>query len=107
MHVRARPDAHDAGQVLVYALAVDRPATLLGKAELSEMRAQPNVSATSKMLGVLPIFVGMAMRLTDTALPSLYAPGAHWGIVVADPRPREPPLAGRESIVSDGCAVLQ
>ena len=52
-------DAHDAGQLLFYVPAVDRPAARLAKPDYDEMRAEPNIGATAKMPGLLPLFVGM------------------------------------------------
>ena len=46
MHTQAKLDAHDAGQVLFYVPAVDRPAARLSKQDVDEMRGEPNIGAT-------------------------------------------------------------
>ena len=51
MHTQAKLDAHDAGQVLFYVPAVDRPAASLIKEEFDEMRGEPNIGATGKCQG--------------------------------------------------------
>ena len=66
MHAQAKLDAHDAGQLLFYVPAVDRPAARLAKADVDEMRAEPNIGVTAKMPGLLPLFVGMEVMLTET-----------------------------------------
>ena len=53
MHTQAKLDAHDAGQVLFYVPAVDRPAASLSKEEFDEMLGEPNIGATGQMPGPL------------------------------------------------------
>jgi len=59
MHAQARLDAHDAGKVLFYIPAVDRPAVRCSKQEFDAMQAEPNISTTAKLPGLLPVFVGL------------------------------------------------
>ena len=69
MHVQAKIDACDAGQLLYYVPAVGRPAGRVAKADFDEMRAEPNIGATANMPGLLPLFVGMEVTLTESILP--------------------------------------
>ncbi len=106
MHAQAKLDAHDAGQLLFYVPAVDRPAARLAKADFDEMRAEPNIGATSKMPGMLPLFVGMEVILTESVLPPKYVRGTPGKVVGIEPHALEPPIEGRPSIVSDGVVLL-
>ena len=49
MHAQAKLDGHDAGQLLLYVPAVDRPAARLAKSDFDEMRAEPNIRASAKL----------------------------------------------------------
>ena len=71
------------------------------------MRALPNISTTAKFPGLLPVFVGMEMILTDSVLPPKYARGTACVVVGLEPHPQEPAIEGRASIASDGCVVLR
>ena len=106
MHTQAKLDAHDAGQVLFYVPAVDRPAAPLSKEDVDEMRAEPNIGSTGKMLGLLPLFVGIEVILTETLLPPRYVRGAPGKVVGIELHPMEPLVEGRTSIVSDGVVLL-
>ena len=57
---------------------------------------------TQKLAGILPVFVGMEMVLTESVLPPQKVRGAACQVVGLQLHPREPPLAGRESIESHG-----
>ncbi len=57
---------------------------------------------TQKLAGVVPVFVGMEMVLTESVLPPQKVRGAACKIVGLQLHPREPPLDGRESIESHG-----
>jgi hypothetical protein len=107
MHAQARLDAHDAGKVLFYIPAVDRPAVRCSKSEFDAMRAEPNISTTAKLPGVLPVFVGMEMILTDSVLPPTYVRGTPCVVVGLELHPQEPGIESRESIASDGCVLLR
>ena len=106
MHTQARFDAHDAGQVLFYVPAVDKPATRLSNKDLDEMRGEPNIGATGKMPGLLPLFVGMEVILTESLLPPRYVRGAPGKVVGIELHAMEPLVEGRTSIVSDGDVIL-
>ena len=49
MHAQAKLDGHDAGQLLLYVPAVDRPAARLAKSDFDEMRAEPSIRASAKL----------------------------------------------------------
>ena len=106
MHANARLDAHDAGKVLFYILAVDTPAVRLGKDDFDEMRAFPNIAQSAKLPGVLPTFIGMDMMLTESVLPPKYVRGTACEFVGLEPHPSEPPIEGRDSIATHGCVIL-
>ena len=107
MHTQTRLDAHDAGQILFYIPAVDRPAVRCDRKEFDAMRAEPNISTTAKFPGLLPVFVSMEMILTDSVLPPKYVRGTACVVVGLEPHPQEPAIEGRASIASDGCVVLR
>jgi len=107
MHAQAKLDAHDVGTVLFYIPAVDRPAVRCSKQEFDAMRAEPNISTTAKLPGLLPVFVGMEMILTESVLPPKYVRGTPCVVVGLEPHPQEPNIEGRESIAIDGCVVLR
>ena len=71
------------------------------------MRAEPNISTTAKFPGLLPVFVGMEMILTDSVLPPKYVRGTACVVVGLELHPQEPAIEGRASIASDGCVVLR
>jgi len=107
MHAHAKLDARAAGKLLYYIPAVDRAsAPGIGKAEFDEMRAEPNISKTRKLPGLLPVFEGMEMVLEETLLPPKYVRGCRCKVVGIELHPREPLIEGRESIATDGCVVL-
>ena len=106
MHANARLDAHDAEKVLFYIPAIDVPLSRLSRDEFDEMRAFPNISQSAKFPGVLPIWIGMEMILTDSVLPPKYVRGTACTVVGIEPHPKEPPMHDRESITTHGCIVL-
>ena len=107
MHTQTRLDAHDAGKILFYIPAIDRPAVRCDRQEFDEMRAEPNISKTAKFPGLLPVFVGMEMILTDSVLPPKYVRGTACVVVGLELHPQEPPIQDRASIASDGCVLLR
>ena len=70
------------------------------------MRAEPNISTTAKLPGLLPVFEGMEMILSESVLPPKYVRGTPCVVVGLEPHPNEPQVQGRDSILSDGCVVL-
>ena len=107
MQSQTRIDAHDAGRILFYIQAADRPAVQLCRSDFDEMRAEPNLSKTQKLAGLLPVYIGMEMVLTESILPPRKVRGSACTVVGLELHPREPPLAGRESIATHGCVLLK
>jgi len=85
---------------------VDRLAARVTKEEFDEMRGEPNIGATGKMPGLLQLFIGMMVILTESLLPPRYVRGAPGKVVGIELHPMEPQVEGRTSIVSDGVVVL-
>ena len=71
------------------------------------MRSQPNISQTKTNPGILPIYIGKEMCLTETYLPPRIGRGAPVDVVDIEPHPMEPPIQGRDSIASYGCVILR
>ena len=71
------------------------------------MRSQPNIGNTAKFPGILPLYVGMEMYLTETYLPPNIGRGTPVDVVDIELHPLEPPIEGRNSIASHGCVVLR
>ena len=107
MHAHARLNAKAAGKILYYIQAVDVPSTRISRDDFDAMRAHPNISASAKLLGILPVYVGMEMILTESYLPPRIVRGAPVEVVDAELHPQELPVQGRPSIASHGCVVLQ
>jgi len=61
----------------------------------------------AKLTGILPLYVGMEVILTESYLPPKVVRGASGEVVGLEFDPDEPPLQGRSSIASHGCAVLR
>jgi hypothetical protein len=85
---------------------VDTPAIRFSRDEFDEMRAFPNIAQSAKLPGVLPVFLGMDMILTESLLPPKYVRGTACEVVGLEPHPKEPPIQGRDSITTHGCVVL-
>ena len=76
MHADARLNAKAAGKPLFYIPAVDSPACRMGRADYDDMRAFPNISTTTKWMGILPAHIGMDVILTESYLPPKVVRGA-------------------------------
>ena len=107
IHAHARLNAKAAEKLLFYLPAVDLPVVRMVRADYDEMRAVPNVSTTSKLLGILPLYVGMEVILTESYLPPKVVRGASAEVVGIECQPSEPPLAGRATLASHGCVLLE
>ena len=59
------------------------------------MRAEPNISKTRKLPGLLPVFEGMEVILEEAVLPPKYVRGCSCKVVGIELHPREPPVEGR------------
>ena len=77
------------------------------------MRALPNIGQTAKMPGILPVYVGMKVILTESYLPPPVVRGAAGEVVdiELDPRDMNEPNAGgldsRPSVAENGCVLLK
>ena len=58
-------------------------------------------------MGLLPIYVGMEVVLTQSILPPHYVPGTTGMVAGLELDPREPSLQGAASIEAEGVALLQ
>ena len=106
MHAHVRLNAKAAGRVLFYIPAIDVPAARMTREDYDEMRAQPNISTSAKLPGILPVFVGMEMILTESYLPPRIVRGTPVTVVDIELHPKEPPLQGRPTTASHGCVLL-
>ena len=106
MHAHARLNAKAASKLLFYVPAIDAPAARIPKEAFDEMRALPNIGTSAKFPGILPIFVGMEMILTESFLPPRIVRGTPVEVVDIEVHPKEPPVQSRASIASHGCVLL-
>ena len=107
MQLQTRLSAKRSNQVLYYIQPVYRPGIDCGRAALEQMLATPSVTATRKLMGLLPIYIGMEVVLTENILPPLYVPGATgkvWGI---EPDPDEPAFEDSAGVVTEGVVLLR
>ena len=74
--------------------------------DYDDMRAQSNIGNTAKLMGILPIYIGMEMYLTETYLPGTIGRGTPMDAVDVELHPKEPAIQGRSSISSHGCVIL-
>jgi hypothetical protein len=108
MHAHAKLDAQAADKILFYIPAIDRPsANGFKRQDYDEMRAEPNISKTAKLPGVMCIFEGMDCILGESLLPPKWVRGCPCKVVGFEPHPLEPPIPGRDSITTDGCVLLR
>ena len=107
MHAHAILNARAAGKLLFYIPAIDVPSGRLSRPDYDEMRAHPNISTTAKLPGILSLFVGMEMIITESYLPPHIVRGTPVTVVDIELHPQEPPLAGRSSIVEHGSVLLR
>ena len=76
MHVHARLNAKAASRVLYYIPSIDIPSVRLSKKDFDAMRSYPNISQSAKFPGILPVYIGMEMILTESYLPPHIVRGA-------------------------------
>ena len=107
MQFHARLNAKSAGQVLYYIPAIDSPSVRMTRKDFDDMRGFSNVSTSASLLGILPIYIGMEMKLGESYLPPSIVRGAPVEVVDIELHPMEPDIRGRDSIASHGCVVLQ
>ena len=70
----------------------------LAKPDFDEMRAEANIGATAKMPGLLPLFVGVEVILTESVLPPKYVRGTPGKVAGIELHALEPPVEGRKSM---------
>ena len=73
------------------------------------MRALPNIGQTAKMPGILPVYIGMRVILTESYLPPQVVRGAAGTIVdiEVDPSDLNGDLNSRPSVSEQGCVLLK
>ena len=98
MHIHAILNAHAAEKVLFYVPSVDKPAIGLSKIEFDEMRAEPNIGTSAKFPGILPLYVGMEVILTESLLPPRFVRGTAATVVGIEVHDREPARPARTRI---------
>ena len=54
---------------MYYIPSIDIPAVRMSRKDFDDMRGQPNTGTSAKLPGILPIYIGMAMILTESYLP--------------------------------------
>ena len=107
MQVKARLQAKEANNVLFDIQAIDKTSQRLPPEEYSRVVAEPNLSKTKKLAGLLPVFVGMEMVLQKTLLPPKYVTGTVGNVVGLELDPNESPIPDRPSIWQAGCLLLR
>ncbi len=83
---------------MFYISAIDVPASRMTREDYEEMCAQPNLSTSVKLPGILLVFVGI--------LPPRIVRGTPVTVVDIELHPKEPPLQGRPATASHGCVLL-
>ena len=106
MHAHARLNAKAAGKLLFYIPSIDTPSTRLSREEFDDMRGHANIGESAKFPGILALYVGMLMILTDSYLPPRIVRGAEVEVVDIELHPHERPLHQETSVTSHGCVVL-
>ena len=107
MQAEARRSARAAKQPLFLVQAIDRPALEVPASDYEAMLGEPNVSTTKKLLGILPVYVGMEMILTESLLPPRYTTGAPVVLTGIELHKDEPPINDRASLLEHGCVLLR
>ena len=110
MQTKARLQAKQAGQILFYIQAVDKVAQHVPSTEFLKIVAEPNLSHTKKLAGVLPAFIGMNMTMQSNLLPPRYVTGTVGKLVGIELHPDEPnrkALWERASVRESGCFLLK
>jgi len=107
IHAHARLNAKAAEQLLYYIPSVDIPSGRMSRLDFDEMHGHPNIGASARLAGILPIYIGMQMILTESYLPPRIVRGTAVEVVGIELHPEEGILSDRSSVASDGCVVLQ
>ena len=107
MQTKARLQANQARGILYYIQAVDKVSQHVSQKELVRIVAEPNLSNTKKLAGLLPAFIGMDMIMQKTLLPPQYVTGTVGKLVGIELHPDEPNIPTRQSVGEAGCVILQ
>eukprot|EP00812_Abedinium_dasypus_P007843 NODE_1_length_8589_cov_4.556480.p1 GENE.NODE_1_length_8589_cov_4.556480~~NODE_1_length_8589_cov_4.556480.p1 ORF type:complete len:2586 (+),score=446.46 NODE_1_length_8589_cov_4.556480:571-8328(+) len=105
MHAHARLNAKAAEKVLCNIPSVDNPAGRMSRVDFDDMRGHPNIGESAKLAGILPIYIGMDMILTESYLLPRIVRGTAVQVVGVELHPEEI-RSNRSSVASDGCLVL-
>ena len=107
--VVARLQAAQSKRILYYIPAVDVPEVECSKQLYRKMSAECNLTSTQKLMSILPIFLGMRVRLMKSLTPQL-GPESEGEVVGIEFHPNEPSIIGkhgvRPSVSSSGFALL-
>ena len=106
MQAKARLQAHQALGILYYIQAIDRVSQHVSEKELLRIVAEPNLSNTKKLAGLLPAFIGMDMTMHKTLLPPQYVTGTVGKLVGIELHPDEPNIPSRQSVREAGCVLF-
>ena len=75
MQTKARLQAKQAKRILYYIQAVDRVSQHVTEKELLRIVAEPKLSNTKQLTGLLPVDIGMDVMMQKTCLPPQYVIG--------------------------------
>ena len=107
MNAKACLQARSAKKLLFYIQAVDRAMDAVPSDEYTRVAAEPNLSATQKLAGVLLVFVGMEVVMQKSYLPPEIVTGTVGKVVGIELDPNEPAINARASIADAGCVLLR
>ena len=107
MQTKARLQAKQAGRILYYIQAVDRVSQHVTEKELLRIVAEPNLSNTKKLAGLLPVYIGMDMMMQKSLLPPQYVTGTVGKLLGIELHPDEPKISNRQSVREAGCVILK
>ena len=107
MQTKARLQAKQAGRILYYIQAVDRVSQHVPEKELLRIVAEPNLSNTKKLAGLLPAYIGMDMTMQKSLLPPQYVTGTVGKLLGIEFHPDEPKISNRQSVREAGCVILK
>ena len=107
MQTKARLQAKQAKRILYYIQAVDRVSQHVTEKELLRIVAEPNLSNTKKLAGLLPVYIGMDMMMQKTLLPPQYVTGTVGKLIGIELHPDEPNISKRHSVREAGCVILK
>ena len=108
MQAEARRSAQAANRPLFLVQAVDCPSMEVAASEYEDMLVETYVlQQPLKLLGVLPVYVGMEMILTESLCPPRFTAGAPVVVTGIELHTDELPIANRESLVENGCVLLR